>query len=102
MHVRQYIFIEDITRWREDINIISSGENEQRTYKSRGKTHAFFTRYIFFHIFTSESMENTSVLVYSKTPIISASTCPVLFEYLDIQVVRKFDLFYSGYYIIRR
>ena len=29
----------------------------------RGKAHAFFTRYIFFHIFTSENMENTSVLV---------------------------------------
>ena len=26
-------------------------------------------RDIFFHIFTSENMENTSVLVYGKTPI---------------------------------
>ena len=27
------------------------------------------TRYIFFHIFTSENMENTSVLVYGNTSI---------------------------------
>ena len=27
------------------------------------------SRYIFFHIFTRENMENTSVLVYGKTPI---------------------------------
>ena len=40
------------------------GTSEQRTYKSCGKTHAFFTLYIFFHLFTSENM---SVLVYSKT-----------------------------------
>ena len=46
------------------------GTSEQRTYKSHGKIHAFFNpRYIFFHIFASESMENTSVLVYGKTPI---------------------------------
>ena len=46
------------------------GTSEQRTYKSREKTHAFFTRYIFFlHIFTSENMEITSVLVYRKTHI---------------------------------
>ena len=45
------------------------GTSEQRTYKSRGKTHAFFTRYIFFHFFTSENMKNTSVLVHGKTPI---------------------------------
>ena len=45
------------------------GTSKQRTYKSRGKTHAFFTRYIFFHVFTSENMENTSVLVCGKTPM---------------------------------
>ena len=45
------------------------GRREQRTYKFRGKIHAFFTRYIFFHVCTSENMENTSVLVYGKTPI---------------------------------
>ena len=28
----------------------------------RGNAHAFFTRYIFCHIFTSENMENTSAL----------------------------------------
>ena len=33
------------------------------------KTHTFFTHYIFFHIFTSENMENTNSLVYGKTPI---------------------------------
>ena len=33
------------------------------------KTHAFFTRYIFFHTLTGENMENKSVLVYGKTPI---------------------------------
>ena len=32
------------------------------------KTHAFFTRYMLFHIFTGENIENTSVLVYGKTP----------------------------------
>ena len=36
--------------------------------KYRGKIDAFCMRYIFFHIFTSEKMENTSVLVYAKTP----------------------------------
>ena len=45
------------------------GTSEQRTYESRGKAHGFFTRYIFFHIFTSENKENTSVLVYGRTPI---------------------------------
>ena len=45
------------------------GTSEQRTYISLGKIHAFFTRYIFFHMFTSENMENTSALVYGKTPI---------------------------------
>ena len=44
--------------------------SKQRTYKPRGKTHPFFTRYIFFHIFRSENMENTRVLVYGKTSII--------------------------------
>ena len=43
--------------------------SEQRTYKSSGKTHAFFMRYIFFHIFTSKNMENTSVLARGKTAI---------------------------------
>ena len=43
--------------------------SKQRTYKSRMKSHTFFRCYIFFHIFTSENMENMSVLVYSKTPI---------------------------------
>ena len=56
-------YIEDITQWRKDMN------SEQRTYKSRGKTHAVFTRYISFHTFISENVENTSVLVYGKTPI---------------------------------
>ena len=45
------------------------GQNKlTKNTKSRRKTHAFFMRYIFFHIFTSEKMENTSVLVYAKTP----------------------------------
>ena len=42
------------------------GTSEQRN--PAGK-HAFFTCYIFFHIFTSKNMENTSVLVYGKTPV---------------------------------
>ena len=36
-------------------------------------SHAFFTRYIFLHIFTSENMENTSVLVYGKTRLVNAN-----------------------------
>ena len=71
------VYIEDITRWREDMSIIFErlfstrennihilklpcnvlfiiwsevGTSEQRTYKSRRKTHALFTGYIFFHI----------------------------------------------------
>ena len=57
--------------------LFTSGENTfrlektnmQRTYKSQGKTHAFFKRYIFFHVFTSENMGDTSALVYGETPI---------------------------------
>ena len=60
--------------WREDIiyewrKHVQVGTSEQRTYKSQGKTHAFFKRYIFFHVFTSENMGDTSVLVYGETSI---------------------------------
>ena len=49
---------------------VQVGTGEQRTYKSQGKTHAFFKRYIFFHVFsTSENMGDTSVLVYGETSI---------------------------------
>ena len=73
--IAKYIYA--ITQWRKDMNIIfewgkqlcSEKHSEQRSYKSRGKTHAFFTRYTFFHVFTSENMENTIVLVHGKTPI---------------------------------
>ena len=51
--------------------ILYGQKSGQANRKSRGKTRAFFTRYIFFHIFTSENMENMSVLVYGKTPIFS-------------------------------
>ena len=43
-------------------------QKKQRTYKSQGKTHAFFKCYIFFHVFTSENMGDRSVLAYSETP----------------------------------
>ena len=39
---------------------LEGGLSEQRTYKSCGKTYMFFT---------SENMQNTSVLVYGETPI---------------------------------
>ena len=42
------------------------GTSKQRTNKSRRKTHTFFTRYIFLHIFSSENM---TVLVCSKLPL---------------------------------
>ena len=55
-----------IYKWRKRVQV---GTSEQRTYKFPGKTHAFFKRYIFFHVFTSENMEDTSVLVYGETSI---------------------------------
>ena len=45
-------------------------EQANREHRNPVGKHAFFTCYIFFYIFTSENMENTSVLVY-KTPISS-------------------------------
>ena len=55
--------------------LFTSGENmfrlEQANRKHinpRGK-HAFFKRCIFFHVFTSENMGDTSVLVYGETSI---------------------------------
>ena len=55
-----------IYEWRKRVQV---GTSEQRTYKFQGKRHAFFKRYIFFHVFTSENMEDTSVLVYGETSI---------------------------------
>ena len=49
---------------------VQVGTSEQRTYKSQGKTHAFFKRYIFFYVFTSENMgDYTILLVYGGTSI---------------------------------
>ena len=56
--------------------LFTSGENtfrleqanrEHINPRGQGKTHAFSKRYIFFHVFTSENMGDTSVLVYSET-----------------------------------
>ena len=41
-------------------------EQANREHRNPAEKH---TRYIFFYIFTGENMENTSVLVYGKTPI---------------------------------
>ena len=43
-------------------------EQANREHINPAIKQAFFTRYIFFHMSTSENMENTSVLVYGKTP----------------------------------
>ena len=57
--------------------LFTSGENTFRLEQAnrehinpRGKhSQAFFKRYIFFHVFTSENMGDTSVLVYGETSI---------------------------------
>ena len=69
----EYYFRVAITTTYEQAHYMVRSQNMGRNKltkntKYRGKTHTFFMRYIFFHIFTSEKMENTSVLAYAKTP----------------------------------
>ena len=92
-HIREHKY-RGYTRWPEDVNIVfervnkilfSTRENnihifklpcnvlfiawsEQSNREHRNPTGKH-TRYIFFHLFTSENMGDTSVLVYGKTPI---------------------------------
>ena len=45
------------------------GQKSEQANRKHINPAAKHTRYILFHIFNSENMESTSVLVYGKTPI---------------------------------